>query len=103
MDKKILIAIISAFILAMPAKMNAQDVQRPAIEQEMKEISISVSTATLHIKNADKMTAEIYNMAGVKVASLKVDSPDKTFDLSHLQKGIYIVRVGKVARKVYIH
>lgn len=101
MKRQFLILMTAAWLLGMPGAM-AQDILRPAVEQELKEVSITVNASTLRVKNADKEVVEIFNMAGMKVASYRVDSPDKTFELDQLPKGCYIVRVGKVARKVYL-
>ena len=46
-------------------------------------------------------TLEVYNIAGVKVMAIKVEGQDKRFDLN-LPKGCYIVKVGKVVRKISI-
>jgi len=102
MIKKILSIAILAFTLAAPAQMNAQDIQRTPIEQEQKEVSIAVNDATLYIKNAEHLMVEIYNMTGVKVVSYRIDSNSKSIELNQLPKGCYIVKVGKVARKVYL-
>lgn len=102
MKRQLLILITAALLLGVP-QVKAQDIQHPATEQELKEINISVNGTTLRVKNADKMVVEIFNMAGMKVASYRVDSPEKTFELEHMPKGCYIVRVGKVARKIYLH
>jgi len=99
--KKLLLTIIVAFALGMPVA-QAQDIQRAGLEQEKKEVSISVNESTLHVKNADKMIVEIYNLAGVKVASYRSESPECTIELNQLPKGCYIVKIGKVARKVYL-
>ena len=109
MTKRILTIIVSAFMLTLPMEMRADDaqratdVQRTTVEQEQKEVVITVSESNVHIKNADKAVMEVYNMAGVKVATYRVDSPEKTIELGHLPKGCYILKVGKVARKVYLH
>ncbi len=88
-------------MLGMP-QMNAQDIQRTGIEQEQKEVVILVNESSIRIKNADKLLLEIYNMAGVKVVSYRIEGSDKTYDLNNLPKGCYIVKIGKVARKVYL-
>ena len=82
--------------------MKAQDIQRAPIEQEVNAVTISVTESTVHIKNAEKQVLEIYNMAGVKVATFHIESNERAIDLSHLSKGCYILKVGKVARKVYL-
>lgn len=102
--KKILIMITAAFLLAMPMEVKAQDIQqqRTTIEQEVAPITISVNESTIHIKNAEKMVIEIYNMTGVKVVTQRIDSSDKMIELENLPKGCYIIKIGKVARKVYL-
>ena len=102
--KKILIMITAAFLLAMPMDVEAQDIQqqRTTIEQEVAPITISVNESTIHIKNAEKMVIEIYNMTGVKVVTQRIDSSDKNIELDNLPKGCYIIKIGKVARKVYL-
>ena len=73
--KRILILITASFLLAMPMEVKAQDIQqRTTIEQEVAPITISVNESTIHIKNAEKMVIEIYNMAGVKVVTQLIDS-----------------------------
>ena len=43
-----------------------------------------------------------HNLAGgAPIMSVKIDSQDKRFDLN-LPKGIYIIKVGKIARKIVI-
>ena len=44
---------------------------------------------------------KIYNVSGVCVMSLRVDGQDKRYNLN-LPKGCYIVKVGKVVRKISI-
>ncbi len=72
---------------------------REGIENEVTEITIAVSGSQLHITNAAGQTLEIYNLTGVRVATLRIDSDDKTFNVN-LPKGCYMVKVGKVVRKV---
>ena len=102
--KRILILITASFLLAMPMEVKAQDIQqqRTTIEQDVAPITISVNESTIHIKNAEKMVIEIYNMAGVKVVTQRIDSSDKAIELDNLPKGCYIIKIGKVARKVYL-
>ena len=102
--KKILIMITAAFLLAIPMDVKAQDIQqqRTTIEQEVAPITISVNESPIHIKNAEKMVIEIYNMTGVKVVTQRIDSSDKVIELDNLPKGCYIIKIGKVARKVYL-
>jgi hypothetical protein len=43
----------------------------------------------------------LYLAGGAPIMSVKIDSQDKRFDLN-LPKGIYIIKVGKIARKIVI-
>lgn len=71
------------------------------IDNDTQNIAISVNENTLHISNASGQVVYIYNVAGVKVMSVKVEGMDKKIELN-LSKGCYIVKVGKVVRKISI-
>ena len=60
------------------------------------------SQTTLRVTGGAGQVLYIYNVAGVCVMTLRVDSNDKRFDLN-LAKGCYIVKVGRTVRKVSIH
>ncbi len=68
---------------------------------ELSDITISVEQNTLRVTNANGMTVQVYKITGVEVMSAKIDSDDKRIELD-LPKGCYIVKVGKIARKIFI-
>lgn len=70
-------------------------------EPEIQNVTITVTESTIRVTGASGQMLFVYNLAGVRVASIKIDSSDKHYDLN-LQKGCYIVQVGKVVRKVAI-
>ena len=72
------------------------------IDQDIQATTISVNTSTVHVTGANGQTLEVYNIAGVRVVCVKVEGQDKRFDLN-LPKGCYIVKVGKVVRKISIN
>jgi hypothetical protein len=100
MVKKLLIIGLFAVLMGIPASSYAQT-EKPGVENELGAITISINENTLHIQNAAGEVLQIYNVTGVRVASYRIDSSDKTFNLS-LPKGCYILQVGKVVRKVSI-
>ena len=101
MIKKILaISFISALFLGIPTVATANSAME-IIDNEFQDISISVSESTLHISGANGEFANIYNLAGVCVMSFRVEGVDKRYELN-LSKGCYIVKVGKVVRKISI-
>ena len=69
---------------------------RPAVERE-----ISVEGQSVHVVGANGQVLDVYNIVGVKIASVKVEGMDKRLDLN-LQKGCYILKIGKVVRKVSV-
>ena len=95
-------ATLFTIFACMPTQMMAQDMQKPQIENEQNEISLSVTNSTLHIKNAEHMVLEVFSITGAKVYSIRIDSQSRNVDLDNLNKGCYIVRIGKFTRKIYI-
>ena len=53
------------------------------------------------MSQAPQDTLSIYNVAGVHVQSFRVEGADRRYELN-LPKGCYIVKVGKVVRKISI-
>lgn len=71
------------------------------IEQIVSSADVSISGNVLHVTGAAGQDLYIYNVTGVRVKSFRVDSNDKRFELN-LPKGCYIVKVGKVVRKISV-
>lgn len=75
------------------------------IEEAVAEIQITVNNNSdnqeVRVQDAEGQRLEVYNVLGVRVAVYRIDSSDKTFTLG-LQKGCYILKVGKVVRKTFI-
>ena len=71
------------------------------MDNDFQTVTISVSESTIRVTGAAGQMLSLYDLAGVRVAYFKVDSAEKHFDLG-LPKGCYIVKVGKVVRKVAI-
>ncbi len=69
---------------------------------ENLQITINVNGSNVRISNASGKILEIYNITGVKIASYKIDSSDKTISLGHLSKSCYILKIGNIVRKISI-
>ena len=65
------------------------------------EPTIIYSDGALHITGAEGQTMEVISLTGKKVMTVTIDSPAQKIELN-IPKGCYIVKVGKVARKVSI-
>ena len=92
---------VGALLMGMPMAIHANSAIE-IIESELPQtIGISVSESILRVTGAGGQELYIYNVAGVRVMSIKVDGPDKRYELN-LPKGCYIVKVGKIVRKISI-
>ena len=100
MKRLFTLRLASTLLVGMPVAMYAEQAIE-VIDNDYQNISISVSESVLHITGANGLVMQIYNVAGVRVMSVKVEGPDKRFELN-LPKGCYIVKVGKVVRKISI-
>ena len=100
MIKKLQILALSLLLIGAPISLMAQS-ERDDIETEMSAVTLSVNGSKVHVTGAEGETLEVYNLTGVKVATIRIDSNDKTLSLN-LQRGCYILKVGKVVRKISI-
>jgi len=83
-----------------PISLQAQT-EREGIEMSVSGITLSISDGNIHIVGANGEVMEIFNLTGAKVATIRIDSADKTFALN-LSKGCYLVKVGKIVRKISV-
>ena len=65
------------------------------------EVNITYEGGTLFVTGAENQTMEIVSLTGKKVMDAKIESPSQKFELN-LPKGCYIVKIGKVVRKVSV-
>ena len=103
MTKRLLIfSFIAALTLMAPQTVKASDAEAPAIEQTVNEdIVISVSGQTVTVSGAQGQTLEVISLTGRRVMAAKIESPAQRIDLN-VPKGCYILKIGKVARKVTV-
>lgn len=71
------------------------------VDNDIVGITVTVSESTLRVTGATGLTLSLYNVAGVHVQSFRVEGADRRYELN-LPKGCYIVKVGKVVRKISI-
>lgn len=64
-------------------------------------VSLAISGRNVRVTGAQNCTLEVFDITGKCVMSVRVESNDKSFTLT-MRKGWYIVRVGKVTRKVLL-
>ena len=103
MTKRLLIfSFIAALTLMAPQTVKASDAEAPAIEQTIDEdVVIKVSGQMVTISGAQGQTLEVISLTGRCVMSAKIENPVQRIDLN-VPKGCYILKIGKVARKVTV-
>ena len=73
-----------------------------ALEQvENGGVNIIVSKSTLIVTGAEGQVLEVVSLTGRKVATFKIDSQSQRVELN-IPRGCYILKVGRVVRKVSI-
>lgn len=98
--KKFYIITLTLAMASAPLTIMAEPAS-DGIEMSVSGISLSIKDGNVHIVGANGEVMEIFNLTGAKVATVRIDSNDKTFALN-LQKGCYLIKVGKIVRKISI-
>lgn len=97
--KKFWILTFMTLFMALPA----MSMEQPddVIEDEMQSVSITIKEGSVKVTNAQGRKLEIFNLAGVRISSLALESEEATLKLN-LSRGCYILKVGKTVRKVNV-
>lgn len=98
--KKILLLILPLALAFTPAfAMEMMD--NEGVEAGISTITITANGNTVRISGVNGEDIEVFNLTGTKVTTIKTDSSGKTFTIN-LPKGCYLLKVGKVVRKISI-
>jgi len=99
MRKFLLISTI-LFLLAAPI-WGADMLMEPAPSAQFDDVSIAVEGRTVTVSGAQGEKLQVVSLTGRLVAEYDIDAPVQRVELN-LSKGCYILKVGKVVRKVSI-
>lgn len=99
MKRIILLALPIALALS-PISMVAQT-EHESIEMTTSGITITVSGNVVRVNGASGESMKVFNLTGVEVVSVRIESNEKTVSLN-LPKGCYLIKVGKIVRKISI-
>ena len=104
MTKRLLIlSLVTVFSLTAPLAASVSDAEAFAVEQTIDdEVVIAVEGQSVTITGAQGQTLEVVSLTGRRVMTVKIDSPAQRIELN-IPKGCYILKVGKVVRKVSVH
>lgn len=99
MSKKFQIIALAALIISAPLAVVAEaDRDCPT---ELNEVQILVNGYSIRVVNASGQDYNVYNIAGIKITSGHIESNDEKLNV-RLPKGCYILKVGKMVRKITI-
>ena len=103
MTKKLpIILLLAGLLMALvPMAVQASPLEIAAAEQLDERIEISVEGQTVIISGAQGEELIVVSLAGRQVVKAKIDSPSQRIELN-IPKGCYILKVGKVVRKISI-
>ncbi len=101
MIKMLLIFTFATILLMTPViTLRASDMEFEAIEQQIEdEVTIIVSGQSVTISGAQGETLEVISLTGRCVMTVKIESPAQRIELN-IPKGCYILKIGKVVRKI---
>lgn len=97
--KKIYLLLIATMLLGAPICTMAQADQ--TIEVSMSGITLAISGNNLHVTGANGEAMEILSLTGARITTIRIDSADKSLTLN-LPKGCYLLKIGKIVRKISI-
>lgn len=102
MKKFLIYTLFAAMLLPVSVAASASEPEALLQEQiDADKISISVNQSMLCVNGASGLVLEVVSLTGRPVASIKIESPSQRVELN-LPKGCYILKIGKVVRKVSI-
>lgn len=101
----IIVSAVLALSLFVPTTASSSVLREYALgimDFQDSEVTISYSQGSVYVSGGEGLTIEVISLTGNKVFEQQIESPSQKFELN-IPKGCYIVKVGKVVRKVSIH
>lgn len=102
MTKRLLIISIAGLLTAFaPQKMLASEMESAATEQVDEQIEVTIEGGTAYVTGAQGKELVVVSLTGRQLMSVKIDGPAQRIELN-VPKGCYILKVGKVVRKIQV-
>lgn len=99
--RKILFILTISVCLGLPAVGAQMSLDRGVAEQIEEQITLTVEGSSVLVDGAQGLKLVVISLTGRQVAEYRIDSPSQRIELN-LSKGCYVLKVGKVVRKVSI-
>lgn len=103
MTKRLLILSLAvSMMLSVPVLVKAAEAEMLQTEQTLDDdITISVNGQWVTVNGAQGLTLEVVSLTGRQIKTVKIESPAQRIELN-IPKGCYILKIGKVVRKVAV-
>ena len=103
MTKRLLILSLAvSMMLSVPVLVKAAEAEMLQTEQTLDDdIFISVNGQWVTVTGAQGLTLEVVSLTGRQIKTIKIESPAQRIELN-IPKGCYILKIGKVVRKVAV-
>lgn len=98
--KKIILLALPLILTLCPICAMAQS-EHESVEMTTSGITITVNGNVVRVSGASGEVMKVFNLTGVEVATARIDGTEKTVTLN-IPKGCYLLKVGKLVRKIYI-
>ncbi len=100
--RKVLCILALGALLTTPIQVGAQMLHDSPENELPTATSIVIKGNTVHVSGADGEILHVYSLTGIEVTRYKIDGNDVQVNMGGLQKGYYIIKVGKIVRKISI-
>ena len=99
--RKSLLALTLALSLSVPVMALPFMMDPNVVAQMVQDVTITVEGNAVLVKGAEGQTLEVISLTGRKLAEYRIESPAQRVELN-LSRGCYVLKIGKVVRKVSI-
>lgn len=94
--KGIITLLLTLCLTTASARIELNEIDRGAARVQQIGLAVMIS-------GAQGETVRIYDIVGKPVATYVVDSPEKRIDISRMTRGVYLLKVANVTKKIQIN
>lgn len=98
--KKIILLAFTLTLALSPISTMAQS-EHESVETTTSGIAITVNGNVVRVSGASGEVMKVFSLTGAEVANVRIDGAEKSVTLN-IAKGCYLLKVGKLVRKIYI-
>lgn len=102
MTKRLLIISLTGLLTVFaPQQSQASELEFAAVEQADEQVEVSIEGQTAYVTGAQGKELIVVSLTGRQLLKVKIDGAAQRVELN-IPKGCYILKVGKVVRKIQI-